>query len=171
VALSVEQVRERVEARLSDEALGSLLADTYASIARELGPEGPLTEVLTGDAEDVLLLSRQPESIESVIENGIGLDEGDYALRGLLLLRLSTGPHPAQRWRGRPEITYTVLSDASERDRLAIALVKLELNTHPGVTSIKLGQFSETYAQGDNTYARERAAIFASYHGGDGGFI
>jgi hypothetical protein len=172
VALSVDQVRERVETSLSDEALDSLLAAQYTAIASKFGPEGPITELLTGDAGDLLLLSRPAASISEVVEMGAELDPDDYALQTRhLLVRLSTGPNPSRRWRGRIGITYAIAGDPEERDRIALALVGLELNHKPGITSIKIGQFSEAYGQGARSYPEEREAIFASYHAAPGGYI
>lgn len=171
MALTIELVRERAETSLSAEALGSLLADTYLSIDRVLGPAGPITELLTADAGDLLLLSRPADEISAVVELDRALDPADYALQTThLLVRLSTGPNPSSRWRGRPAVTYTVLNDEAERDRLALALIKLDLDHHPGLTSRRLGEYAETFGQGAGTYSQERADIFASYHG-SGGFI
>jgi hypothetical protein len=171
MALTIALVRERAQTSLSDEALGSLLADTYLSLARVLGPAGPLTELLTADAGDLLLLSRPADEITTVVELEEELDPADYALQTThLLVRLSTGPNPSSRWRGRPAVTYTVLNDEAERDRLALALIKLELDHHPGLVSRRLGEYSEAYGQGAGNYSQERDDIFASYHG-TGGFI
>lgn len=173
MALTVDLVRERVPTSLSDEALGSLITDTYASIASTLGAAGPITELLTADAGDLLMLSRPPASIDTVVEQDIELDPEDYSLSTThLLRRLATGPHPARRWRGRPEVTYTVLNDEAERDRIALALIALELTHQPGLVSQRIGEYSETYGQGAASYSQERADIFASYHAsGPGGFI
>jgi hypothetical protein len=173
VALTPAQVRERLETTLSDESLEALITATYEAIAGVLGPAGPITELLTADAGDVLLLSR-PAIAEgiTVLEQGVELDDEDYALKtSHLLIRLSTGPNPSRRWRGRPEITYSVLGDDAERDRIALALIGLDLTYKPGITSIKLGDFSEAYGQGARSYPDERAAIFASYFAEQGGFI
>jgi hypothetical protein len=170
MALTIELVRERAPSSLSEAALNSLLAETYSHIAHVIGEPGPLTEVLTADAGDVLLLSRPAASITSVLENNTELDASDYKLGTTrLLLRLSTGGHPSLRWRGRPEITYEVLNDVAERDRIAMALIKLEMNFNPGLASQRIGQWAESYSQGVDV-AAEREAIFASYHG-SGGFI
>jgi hypothetical protein len=170
MTLTVTTFRQRVETAIGDEALDALLTDTYEAIARVLGPAGPLTEVLTADAGDVLLLSRPAASIDSVIEEAVELDPTDYGLKTAhLLIRLTTGVHPSRRWRGRPEITYLVRGDDAERDRIALALASLELTFKPGLASQHLGQWSESY-QTSPSYAEQRDAIFASYHEA-GGFI
>jgi hypothetical protein len=108
----------------------------------------------------------------TVIVLGIELDDVASALKSSPLLRpLSTGPTRWRRGRGRREITSSVLGDAADRDRIALALIGLDLTYKPGITSIKLGDFSEAYGQGARSYPDERAAIFASYFAEQGGFI
>ena len=47
-------------------------------------------------------------------------------------------------------------------------LVKLDLTFSPGLTSTTIGSWSESYLQGNDGYASERAAILATLGGGGG---
>lgn len=172
MALTVEQFRQRVETTLGDEALGALLSAAYEAIANsDIGPPGDVSEFITVDGGDLLVLSRPADTIVSVVERGVTLSSDDYALRTpTILLRLRTGTHPSSYWRGRVEPTYTV-EDGLERDRIAAELVALELAYQPGVVSRRIGEWSETYAQGDRSYAQEREAIFGSYFAAGGAFV
>jgi hypothetical protein len=93
------------------------------------------------------------------------LADDDYRLApsGSLLIRLSDGTNPRSCWYGRVEVRYTPFVDGAERDRVAIALVKLDVNHNPGSVQETIGSWSEQQSQGSESYATERAAILASY--------
>lgn len=170
--LTVEQLRLHVTSDLSDAALQMLLDAAEEAINAFLGAgagtyDAPdaVNELITVQG-DLIRLSQPAESIESVIEGTTLLAADDYELRssGLTLRRLNTGTNPAQWWRRRVDVTYTPLSNAAERERVQIALVQADLNYSPGVTSERIGDWSEAFAQATaNTgYQVERAAILAS---------
>jgi hypothetical protein len=173
MAVTVEQIKRRVETTLSDEDLGALIAAAYEAIAKsDIGPPGPVTELLTADAGDLLMLSRSAATVTSIIERKVTLAADDYDLATPnLLVRLATGTHPASCWRGRVEVTYPV-DDDSERDRIAAELVALDVTHKAGLTSIRIGEFAETYAANSVfNYEIEREAILASYQAGGGAFV
>lgn len=160
--LTVEELREHVTSVLGDDALQLLLDSAYQAIAAHMGGEGDygvVDEMVTVHGS-LLPLSRRVGSITSVVECGATLTTDDYELRSsrMMLRRLR-----APAWRGRVDITYIPEDDAAERDRIAVELVKLDLNHVPGVTAETVGSWSQQMAQGDRTYAAERAAILDSH--------
>lgn len=174
--LTVEEFRAFVTTSLGDEPLQILLDAAWESIEDLLGPGAPtydapdaVNELVTVHG-DLLMLSRAAETIESILEGTTELDPDDYEVRssGRILRRLRTGTHPASRWgegwphRGRVNVTYTPLSDAANRQRVQMELVKLDLGFTPGTVSERIGDWSETFTQGATDYPAQRSAILAS---------
>lgn len=172
--LDVDGLRGHVTTDLDDEALGLLLDAAYEAIDAYAGTgaagdyPASLTELISPGPGDLLMLSRPAAGITSVIECDSTLAADDYELIGAQMLRrLTTGTHPSSRWRGRVQPTYEPKADENERDRVAIALVNLDVNHSPGLVSEKLGDWAETHASGaDGSYAAQRADILASLHPG-----
>lgn len=177
MTLTVDELRGHIETVLSDEALGLLLDAAYEAIDAILGSGGDedyaatVTEILSPGG-DLLMLSRRASAITAVTEGvrtPTDLATDDYQLIGdQLVRRLSDGTNGASRWRDRVQITYTAFADENERDRAAIALVKLDSDYQPGVQSERLGDHSISFgfSQGSSTYTEERDAILASLGGG-----
>lgn len=161
MTLTVDLLRGYITTALSDEALDALLDAAYEAIDQYAGASGSITELISPGPGDLLMLSRRASAISSLKEKDIALATDDYQLHGdQLVRRLDTGTNPAWRWRGRVDVTYTALTDTASRDRVAIALVNLDLDFAPGLTSQRLGDFSETADQ--RPYDEQRAEILAS---------
>jgi hypothetical protein len=111
----------------------------------------------------LLMLDRAASGVLSVSETGVVLSPLDYLLRpsGMVLERLTTGPTPRRYWRGPVDVVSTPLVDAANRDRVAIALVQLDLNHEPGSGTERIGDWTDTQAA-DQTYAVERTEILGS---------
>ena len=61
------------------------------------------------------------------------------------------------------DVTYVPLSEANERDRVTIALVKHAITFEPALASITVGPWSESYSKdGDESYRAQREDILAS---------
>lgn len=170
--ITVEQLLEHVTTDLGEDALGRLLDAAYEAIEKAAGPGSDsdyasnVSELITPGPGDLVRLSKPATAVVTVTEGTTDLAADDYELRasGQLLRRLSTGTNPRSRWCGRVDVTYTPVSDVNDRDRVAIALVKLDIDHQPGVQSETLGDHSITFASGGagNSYAEQRAAILAS---------
>ncbi len=164
MTLTVDALRGYVETSLRDDALGELLEAAYEAIDGFAGVSGPVTELISPGPGDLLMLSVPAESVTSVTECDVILASDDYELiGGQQLHRLHAGTHPSSRWRGRTKVVYPRLNDDAERDRVAAALVALDVNHNPGLSAQQLGDWSETYA--DNSamnYTLERQSILAS---------
>ena len=176
----VDQLREFLISSLPDAALEVYLRSALDSIDDFLG--GLTMHEHLQAAGDLLALSAEADSIISVIENENGgspitLDSTDYQLSDstLLLRRLATGTHPAWSaryrhcaWAGQVAVTYTRRVNADARIRVAVALVALDLNQHPGVAQQQIGTWSETYAnRAMKPYDEERAELLRSLIRGD----
>lgn len=155
--LTVEQLRARIETSAGNELLASLLAAAWSAIARDASPAGPTAELLRARGP-LLMLSRAAASVTSVTEHGRTLTADDYELRpgGQLLVR-----RRASRWHGEVDVAYIAADDLDDRARVQAALVALELDNHPGITAVRIGEWSESYAA-DTDYASAREAILAS---------
>lgn len=165
MTLTVDDLRLHVTTDLGDAALGDLLDAAYEAIDLHAGTSGAITEVISAGPGDLLMLSRPASAITSVKEGrsfDTTLSTDDWELVGdQLLHRLDDGTNPRTSWYRRIEVTYTRLTDAAERDRVAIALVKLDLDTNPGLSSQRIGEWAETFEATDS-YSEARAAILAS---------
>ena len=147
-----------------DAALQRLLDAAEASIDARIGPLGSIIE--THHASGPLLpLTRTAQAVLVVVEHGVTLSANDYALRpsGGIVERLSTGDHPANRWRGRVDVTIATADDTADRIRVQIGLVKLDLGFTPGTGSETIGSWSETSSQQQGiTYGQLREEYLAS---------
>lgn len=173
MTLLLADLRDHVTTGLADDALQLLLDAAYDAIDDYLGIDDgaygdTVTELLSPPNGDLLGLSRRALSVEAVIEGTVTLASDDYRLMpsGNILRRLMTGTNPQPRWLRRIEVRYTPVIDGSERDRVAIALVNLDLNYMPGMTMEVIGSWTEQKSQAPDTYKKERAAILASYGAG-----
>jgi hypothetical protein len=168
--LTVTQLRQYVTTALEESALQGLLTAAYQAIDPRL-PSGPQSELLTTEAS-TLVLSLPAASITSIVDRGDTLDPDDYqVISPTMLRRLHTGPNPARIWY-RPFVTYLPMASEAERDRMAVALVKLDLTHKPGLTGFRIGEYQESFATGEGSdYAASREAILSSYGRSEGAFV
>lgn len=171
--VTVETFREHVTSELGDDALQLLLDAAEQAIRARYGEAG--TETHDG-GQSYIFLRRRAAEVTSVTETDytgaeVELDETDWRLRGdgVSLLRLSTGLNPPVGWSWRTPTwgtTVTVEYDPDDMDaelaRIQIALVELDLNHMPGLTSETIGAWSES-ANSGTPYAAERETILASF--------
>lgn len=171
MTLDVDALRGHITTDLGDEALGLLLDAAYEAIDAVIGAGGAeeyptsVTEVITPGPGPLFMLSRPASVIASIEECDTALAADDYELiTDQMVRRLSDGTNPASRWRGRCIVTYHV-NDLASRDRVAIALINLDLDYTPGLQSERLGDHSIT-ANVLRSYDAERDAILASLTSG-----
>lgn len=158
--LTVEQARPLIPgAPSSDAALQVLLDAAEAAIMEALAPD-EVTETFRPRGP-LIVLSREADDV-TVTECGTETDEDAWSLSGDALRRV-TGT-----WRWPVSVTYTPrLPDPSALASAQLALVKLEVNARPGVTSEQIGPWTEAYAANSvwNPHI-ERAAILDGLRGG-----
>jgi hypothetical protein len=159
--LTVADVREHLQTDLPDGALERLLDAAYAEIERVAGPAGTRTVVLEPGGR-YLVLPVDEGVITAVREDVDGanllLAADDWRRRGTLLERLATGTNPRPAWAGRVSVTLDVADDAV-RDRVALALVLIDVQAQPGLTSQQIGEWRETYAPGTDLAAARREVL------------
>jgi hypothetical protein len=156
--LSAEELKARVQTTAADTVIEDLLDAAEQAIDDALGPVGQTSELLRASGPRLMLALRATE-IVSVRENGSLLPDTAYELRpsGQLLMRKG-----ASRWSGDVDVAYEPRDDLANRRKAQAALVALDLTYRPGLTSQRIGEYSEAFGQGDNTYIRERNAILSS---------
>ena len=180
--LTVDEFRALTPTDLSDVALQVLLDAAYQAIVIHSGPLEEQTEYHDGGSTYVFM-RQQVGSISSVVETyghqSTTLAADDWRLREDLysLRRLWTGTHPGfahaqgpihEPYWGEVAVTYIPLDMTAERKRVQYALVVHDLNTHPGLTEQRIGEWSEKYAARSATsltYAQEREGILSSLPG------
>jgi hypothetical protein len=164
--LTTDQFRAFQATTLADAELAILLAAAWDEIEDAAGPQGTITERLSARG-DLLMLSREAESITSVVEDWrssavtLAADDYDLSGSGQLLYRLHSGTNPRTYWYGLVAVTYTVADDTAQRQRVQRDLVMLDLIGAGGITSERIGDWAQTFATGTNP-AEQRAAILAS---------
>lgn len=180
MTLTVTDLRGHLSSALEDTALQLKLDAAYETIDDHLGIDDGaydpvIADLITPGYGDLIRLSRRALSISSVVEGTTTLDPDDYELRpsGYVLRRLATGTHPASCWRARVDVRYPTVLDGAERDRIAIALVQLDLNYQPGIKAETIGSWQQTNSgggDGGQSYEAERESILASY-GSEGAWM
>jgi hypothetical protein len=149
MVLALSTLRAQVGPGPSDDVLEALLAAAL--------------EAIDGRYGEWVRLGRRAYELGAVTDGGDAVDAADVELwpGGRYVRRLSDD-EPTD-WSGWVDVTYTPLSEAAERDRIAMALVKLDVSHTPGLTGITVGPWSEQYAQSDGTgYIKQREAILGS---------
>lgn len=169
MAVTVAQVRERAAATaVADDSIQSLIDAAVSAVSAVAGPSGAVTErhrVRAGGP--LLMLARDGAAVTGVTERAgtpaeLALETDDWLLRGSLLERLATGTNPSLRWRPPVDVAVTTADDSAERDRVALELVLLDLSYQPGVSSERVGDWSQTSGMASGSYDAERDAILAS---------
>lgn len=164
MALDVSGVRGFVETSLGDTELGILVAAAYDAITERYGG-AEVTERRRGQRGVVLMLAHRASEIDTITEDGVALDADDFELRpgGRLVERKDDGPNPSSRWRGYVDVVYANAIADAQRDRVAVALVQLDVNNQPGMTGERLGDHQVTFAANSVfNYEIEREAILSS---------
>ena len=164
---TVTRLREFVTSSLSDSALQVYLDAAIEDVDDVLGPltvhervriHGPL-----------LPLSREAESITTVVDGSITLAADDYELSdsGRTLRRLHDGTNPAHAWDRYVDVTYVRDDPVASRWRAVIALVQLDLDQRPGLQSETIGTYAYTKST-TKSYPDLRAEILAGLTDSDG---
>lgn len=162
MTVDLEALREHVGAGPSDDDLQRLLDAALEAITDRYGPEDADTREHLRPFGQWVRLGRRAESVETLLEGTVELEEDtDFEIwpGGRYLRRLADDL--PRDWGDWVDVTYTHASDASQRDRVTIALVDLDLNWSPGLSGITVGPWSEQYGS-DEDYQATREAILAS---------
>lgn len=168
--LTITELRKSVEYPTgsdADDALQLLLNASETAIVERAGASGDVTELVSGGWPQ-LILTRPAASITSVTEDFdyapvvLATDDYRYIAGGYVLHRLATGTNPSHRWRRTIQVVYTPVGDLATRSVVQIALVRLFLNHHPGLTYQMIGDWTEKYADATMDYAVEQDLILST---------
>lgn len=159
MALSTDAMRKHVTTALDDAALSKLVAAAYADVTERV--PATVVQSLEPTRGPILSLAWPSSSVTSVSDGGTLVAGTDYRVvpgSGQLLERLT-----APCWT-EPLVTYVSRVTDDDRDRVAIALVKLDVTAQPGmVIAGNRSQWAEEYANTEDwNYQKEREAILAT---------
>lgn len=147
---------------LTDAVLQRYLDAAEADIVERVGASGDVTEYVYGGMPR-LIVSRPISAVTSITEDtdstALVLASDDYRFipAGFVIERLNLGTNPAYAWLGRVGVVYTPVEDEATRQRVQIALVKLDL-AYSGFQSESEPQFSRV----PNDYVDEREELLDS---------
>jgi hypothetical protein len=172
--LTVEEFREHASTGLGDDAVQRLLDAAEELIVEIGGSLADATEIFRGGGH-YLILRRPVVSITKVTElYGSGsareLETNDYRLEPdrISIRRLRAGDTPSARWVGLVQVESVPSDDTALRKIVQLGLAQGFLDTHPGVTSETIGDWSETY--GDTTeWSARRDALLGQLQRPDSG--
>jgi hypothetical protein len=168
VALTIEQVRERVETSLSDAALQVILDSCEAEVSRYAGSASSDSETMLASGVRMLPLTRRHASITSIVErrllssDPVTLDASDWReVGGYRLLRLSSGTNPAASWGAEVVVTYVPEVDAALRERVTLDLIQMDAEFR-AFDSENVGDWSGT----QNDYRVRRQGLLSQIREG-----
>ncbi len=134
MALTIEAVQAAVETDVDPGTLKRLLDAAVQSVNRAAGNATVETESHLAHGLTLLNLRRPRTSLTSVIEyrspssDSLTLSSDDYREVGdHSLLRLGSGTNAALAWGYQVDVTYVPEVDQAVRDRVAIALISVDL--------------------------------------------
>lgn len=131
MAVSLTQIRERIETDLSDSMLTLIRDSETEAVERAHGGSGAV-ETHNAKGTRKLVLRRKPVTFTSVKErrtlddDSVTLSANDYRQIGdRVLYRLTDGDNPENDWSEEVVIDYTADIDQNLRDRVILGLVDL----------------------------------------------
>lgn len=134
MAVTIDDVKARVETDLDDPTLQRILDSAVAAVNRSAGNATSQTETVNASGSRWVVLSRRKEQVESITErrtydsDAVTLTSSDYRQVGdYKLLRVADGSEAALTWGQEVVITYIPEIDPDIRDRVAIDLCQVDI--------------------------------------------
>lgn len=134
MALTTDDVRERIDTDLSETAVQRILTAAESSVERSAGNATAETEQMDASASARLTVSRRSTSITSVTErtrhssDAVTLSANDYRKIGAItFLRLNSGDNPASFWGKEVTFVYVPEVDTELRERVTLDLCMLDI--------------------------------------------
>lgn len=138
MAVTLDQLRERVETSFDNTTLQRILDANVKAIDRAAGSAVLESEDHLASNSDWVSVLRPVAAVVSIIErrshtsDPITLSANDYRLVGKYrFLRLTGGDNPARCWGVEVEFNYTPEVDEDIRDRVAIDLCHVDIEYRP----------------------------------------
>lgn len=168
MALTVAEVRARVETDLEDAPLQRIIDGAEQAIDRAAGKSTALTQAFSALGALYISMPRRSSAISEIRERAsVTADEvtlaandwrkvGDYKVQ-----RLGSGDNGASSWGAQVEVDYTPEVDADLRDRVALDLCQLEI-VFKGLEREKVGD----YEMEQKDYRKNRRSLLAQVREG-----
>ncbi|KKK75686.1 hypothetical protein LCGC14_2871250, partial [marine sediment metagenome] len=138
MAVTVAQLRVRVETDLDDPTLQRILDANVKAIARAAGSATAESEDFLAQNSDWVAVVRPATAVVSIIErrshssDPVTLSANDYRQVGKTrFLRLGDGDNPARCWGAEVQLNYTPEVDTNIRDRVTIDLCHVDIEYRP----------------------------------------
>lgn len=134
MALTLADVRGRVETDFDDDTLQRILDAAVEDVNRHAGDAASETETFRAFGAPEIALSRPASSVDKVTEiahrhaDPVVLAADDFRRSGKYrLVRLTTGTNPASTWGHEVEVEYTPEVDPALRDRVTLDVVQMDV--------------------------------------------
>ena len=162
MAVSVAQLRARVETDLDDPTLQRILDANIKAVARSAGSATAESEDFLATNSDWVAVLRPVTAVVSIIErrshssDPVTLSANDYRQVGpTRFLRLRDGDNPARCWGAEVQFNYTPEVDTDIRDRVVIDLSHNDIEYRPfEQESVGKGEWS-----GKADFGKQRRAL------------
>lgn len=168
MALTLADVRGRVETDLDDVALQRILDAAVEDINRRHGEAASATETFRAWGAPEISLGRRASAITEVNEirsrhdSSVTLSANDFRRSGdYRLVRLTNGDNPAPCWGFEVEVKYVPEVDPALRDRVALDVIQVDVEFR-ALESEGVGDWDGSYAD----YQERREAVLAQVREG-----
>lgn len=152
MAVTVDDLRERLESDMEDAVLQRILDAAVEDIAEHAGSATSVTEVHSALGAPTIALGRPASSITSIKErlsltsDEVTLASDDYRQDGpYKLARIPGGTNSSTYWGKRVEVIYAPDADADLRDRVTLDLAVMDAEF----------QAADTSAEGDHSESQD----------------
>lgn len=168
MAVTIDDVRARVETDLDDDTVQRILDAAVEDLSRHAGSPTSDVETVRSVGRRVLSLPRRHSAITKIEErrtldsDAVELSTDDWRATGdYELFRLANGTNPALTWGREVVVTYTPAVDADLRDRVVLDLCQMDIEFR-ALKSERSGDYTADY--GD--YEQRRCAVIGQVREG-----
>lgn len=150
MALTIADVRARVETDFADSVLTRILTSNQQAVERSAGNASEETRSFLALGAEYIPLPRPALSITSVSErasagvDAVALASDDYRLFGSFrLYRLGDGTNPRSTWGAEVVVVFVPSADAELRERVILDLCQVDIEFR-AVDSEEVGDYKQT---------------------------
>lgn len=168
MALTLADVRGRVETDFDDSTLQTILDAVVEDINRRYGEAASATETFRAWGAPEISLGRRASSITKITEiasrhsDPVVLSANDFRRSGdYRLVRLTNGDNPASCWGFEVSVEYVPEVDPALRDRVALDVIQVDVEFR-ALESEGVGDWDGSYAD----YQERREAVLAQVREG-----
>lgn len=168
MALTLSDLRARVETDLDDATLQRILDAAEQEVVRHAGAKASEIETISAAGTAWLALVRRHLAVSSIKErrslygDQVTLSANDWREAGdYKLLRLPTGDNPASTWGCEVVVTYAPEIDEQQRNRIILDLCQMDVDFRSYETE-GIGDWSGSQAD----YQARRFALLGQIHEG-----